>query len=330
MRMRWAAKTSAIVGGFAVSAVFAYLAVRHVDWARFRASLEHSNLWWLLPAFAVLAIGIFLRALRWRLLFPSDARPPIAAVTRALLVGTFFNNVLPGRPGEALRVVTLYQETRTSRAAALGTAVSERVYDVVTLLVLFFVALPWLPRISWLNRLGLLAAAVAVAFAAVVAALARWEERPVTFVLARVPGLSKTPEQIARDLVSGLTAMRHARVAIPALAVSFAAIGAITVSFWLVTLSLRLHVGLGAGLLVMVATNLAMVIPSSPAALGVFEAATVVALRPYGIDRSDALSYAVVLHALNSIPFVLIGLVLLPRHGLRALRAPQEQPPQPQ
>ena len=320
MRIRWAAKTSAIVGGFAVSAVFAYLAVRHVDWARFRASLEHSNGWWLVPALAVLAVGIFLRALRWRLLFPPESRPPVLAVTRALLVGTFFNNVLPGRPGEALRVVTLYQETRTSRAAALGTAVSERVYDVVTLLVLFFVALPWLPRITWLSRLGLLAAAVAVAFVLVVAALARWEERPVTFVLRRLPGLSKTPEQIARDLVSGLAAMRRGRIAVPALAVSFAAIGVITVSFWLVTLSLRLHVSLGAGLLVMVATNLAMVIPSSPAALGVFEAATVVALRPYGIDRSDALSYAVVLHALNSIPFVLIGLVLLPRHGLRALR----------
>ena len=77
----------------------------------------------------------------------------------------------------------------------------------------------------------------------------------------------------------------------------------------------------------MVATNLAMVIPSSPAALGVFEAATIVALRPYGIHRTPALAYAVVLHALNSIPFVLIGLVLLPRHGLRALRGPREQPP---
>ncbi|HWB23695.1 MAG TPA: lysylphosphatidylglycerol synthase transmembrane domain-containing protein [Gaiellaceae bacterium] len=320
MRIRWAARTSAIVGGFAVSALFAYLAVRHVDWMRFRASIEHCNGWWLVPAFAVLAAGIFLRALRWRLLFPAQARPPIPAVTRALLVGTFFNNVLPGRPGEALRVITLYQETRTSRAAALGTAVSERVYDVVTLLVLFFVALPWLPELTWLRRIGVFAGIVAILFIVLVAALARWEERPVSYVLARIPGFSNRHEEVARDLVSGLVAMRTARIAIPALAMSFAAIGVITVSFWLVTLAFHLHVGLGAGLLAMVATNLAMVIPSSPAALGVFEAATVVALHPYGIDRSDALSYAVVLHALNSIPFILVGLVLLPHHGLRALR----------
>ena len=320
MRIRWAARTSAIVGGFAVSAVFAYVAVRHVDWERFRASVEHSNAWWLIPALAVLALGIFLRAWRWQLLFSSDARPPLPAITRALLVGTFFNNVLPGRPGEALRVVTLHQETGTSRAAALGTAVSERVYDVVTLLVFFFAALPWLPEVAWLRRLGFLAAAVAIALVAVAAALARWEERPVRFALARIPGLRLRSDEVARDLVSGLAAMRRGRIALPALAVSFAAIAVITVSFWFVTLSFRLHVPIGAGILVMVATNLAMVIPSSPAALGVFEAATVVALRPYGIDRTDALSYAVVLHALNSIPFVLIGLVLLPHHGLRALR----------
>jgi hypothetical protein len=38
MRIRWAARTSALVGGFAVSAVFAFLAVRHVDWTRVRMS----------------------------------------------------------------------------------------------------------------------------------------------------------------------------------------------------------------------------------------------------------------------------------------------------
>jgi len=43
MRIRWAARTSAIVGGFAVPAVFAYLAVRHVDWTRVCASIGPSD-----------------------------------------------------------------------------------------------------------------------------------------------------------------------------------------------------------------------------------------------------------------------------------------------
>jgi uncharacterized protein (TIRG00374 family) len=325
MRFHRARRASTIVGSLAVSAFFSYLAVRHVDWTRFRGGLERSNFWWLLPAAAVLGLGVFLKAVRWRLLFLPEARPPLAAIARALLVGTFFNNVLPGRPGEAIRVVTLHQETRTSRAAALATAVTERVYDVGALLVLLFVTVPWLPEVTWLRRAAWLAVVLAIALAASIAALARWEEAPVAFLLrpfVRLPGFSEERiARIARDVVAGFAAVRRLGIALPALLLSFAAILVIAFSFWLVTFALRLHVGFGAGLLVMVAVSLAMVIPSSPAALGVFEAATVVALRPFGVDRSDALSYGVVLHALNSLPFIGIGFVLLHRHGAHALRS---------
>ena len=96
MRFRRGARTVVIAGALAVSAAFTYLAFRDVDWAQFRDAFEQSNFWWLIPAAAVLAFGVFLRAVRWRLLFPPESRPPLAAVARALLVGTFFNNVLPG------------------------------------------------------------------------------------------------------------------------------------------------------------------------------------------------------------------------------------------
>ena len=67
--------------------------------------------------------------------------------------------------------------------------------------------------------------------------------------------------------------------------------------------------------------GLSMILPSSPAALGVFEGATIVCLGAYGTGDSRALSYALVLHALNFLPFlVLAPLILRPsvarRHGV--------------
>ena len=325
--MRTMVRAGLILGSFAISGLFTYFAVRGIDWGRFRSALAQSNYWWLIPSFAVLMGGIVLRAVRWRLLFPHDVRPPLAPTFRALLVGTFFNNVLPGRPGEAIRVVTLHQETGTPRPVALGTAVSERLYDVIVLLVTFFLAVPWLPHVNWLRRAGIFAAILTVGLMLLLGMLAKWNVRPILFVLrpfARVPGFSpERIERVAAGLVTGLAAMRQPRLALPALVVSFAAVFTIALSFWLVTLAIGLHVSFGAGLLVMVATNLAMVIPSSPAAIGVFEAATVVALRPYGIDQTHALSFAVILHALNVVPFIVLGLVILPRHGMHALRKPR-------
>jgi len=62
------------------------------------------------------------------------------------------------------------------------------------------------------------------------------------------------------------------------------------------------------------------VLPSSPAALGVFEAATVVALRAFDVPHAEALSYALVLHLLNLVPFLLIGVALLGPGTLRRRR----------
>src|SRR5437764_10445330 len=111
--------------GLAVTVVFAYLAVRGVDWGRARAALRSSDLWWLVPALAALAVAVLLRAIRWRYLFAGRTRPPLGATTRALLVGYFFNNVLPARAGEAARVVALNRSAGTSRAELAATVVVE-------------------------------------------------------------------------------------------------------------------------------------------------------------------------------------------------------------
>ena len=57
--------------------------------------------------------------------------------------------------------------------------------------------------------------------------------------------------------------------------------------------------------------GLGLILPASPAAVGVFEAAVLVALKAYGVPESRALSYALVLHALNFFPYIVAGPFLL-------------------
>ena len=165
---------------------------------------------------------------------------------------------------------------------------------------------------------------LAAVLAAGIFALARWEDAPVAFLLRPFGVCRRSPRSgstTSRETSSlGFAAVRRVGIALPALALSFVAVLVIAFSFWLVAFAMHLDLGFGAAILVMVAVNFAMVIPGTPGALGVFEAATVVALHPFGVDRADALSYGIVLHALNSLPFIAIGFVLLHRHGVRALR----------
>lgn len=316
--------------GLFVSLIFVYLALRDVDAGAFRAALRGKDYWVLAPAGLLLAVAIFLRAVRWRILFPPGHRPPTSVVTGSLLIGYFFNSILPARAGEAARVVALNQRAATSRLETLGTIVAERALDVLCLLVFLFAVAPALPGTDWLPRTlgagGVLFAALLV----LLIAFAHYGHRPARLLLrplAALPGVSgERTETAAANLVRGFSFVRRPAVALAAATLTVVSWLLIALSFWLCLLAFELRLGFEAGLLVVIAVNLAMILPSGPAAVGVFEAATLVALSAFGIDRSAALSYAIVVHALNVFPFILVGYVVLQHHTFAVRRERRRGP----
>jgi glycosyltransferase 2 family protein len=88
-----------------------------------------------------------------------------------------------------------------------------------------------------------------------------------------------------------------------------ASAGLASISFWLVTLSFDLDLPVVSGLLVLTAVGLSLILPAGPGSVGVFEAAVIVALRAYDVPQAEALSYALVLHAVNFFPYIVAGAV---------------------
>jgi len=301
-----------VCAGLLVTLVSSYFVVKDVRWNEVGDALATSNLLWLGPALAALAVGVFLRAVRWRTLYASERRPPLRATFEALLVGYLFNTLLPVRAGEAARIVALHRRAGISRAESAGTVMVERVYDVASLLVLLFAALPWLPEVSWLLGAGVLGALLALGLVAAVVLLAVFGDEvllPLARPLGRLPFIAAgTPERLARNLARGLSGLRRTRAAAAAFGWTTASWLVIALSCWLVTIGFDLKLAPVAGLLVTIAIGLAMILPSSPGAVGVFEGATVVALGAYDVSDSRALSFALVLHLLNFVPFVVAGL----------------------
>jgi uncharacterized protein (TIRG00374 family) len=301
--------------GLLVSALFAFLAVRNVQFAEVWDGLRTSNYWWLLPAFVLLGVAILAKALRWHYLFTPETRPGTRAVLASLLIGYFFNSILPARAGEAARVLALKQRAGTSRAEAASTIVVERAYDVLVLLVLLFVAYPWLPRVSWVHGAVIFALALAAGLGTAIVVFAVFGIRPVHFVLrplARLPFVSRERlEHVGDGLGQGLAGLRRPRLMLGALLWTTLGWLALAASTWFVIRGFHLGLPFAAALLVVVATNLAQILPSSPSGIGVYEAAALVAFRAYGVPDSRGLSCALVMHALSFLPFIAAGLFLL-------------------
>jgi uncharacterized protein (TIRG00374 family) len=161
--------------------------VRNVRPSEVWDGLKQSDYWWAIPSIALLLVAQVVRALRWQYLFTAASRPPYRPVFEVTLLGQCFNNVLPARAGEVARIVALHRSAGTSRAETTSTVVVERLYDVVVLLALLFVFVPWFPHVTWLHAAAILAVDLIVVTLAAVVVLLRWASGRSSWCCGRSP-----------------------------------------------------------------------------------------------------------------------------------------------
>jgi phosphatidyl-myo-inositol alpha-mannosyltransferase len=96
----------------------------------------------------------------------------------------------------------------------------------------------------------------------------------------------------------------------------------------LVALGLDERAGIGAAAAVLFAVNVTAALPATPSNLGVFQAACVAVLSAYGVGKTDALAYGIILQAVEIATALAMGMPALVREGmtwkdlrLRALHA---------
>jgi uncharacterized protein (TIRG00374 family) len=304
-----------VLAGLLLSAGFGYLAFRDVDLRELGESIAGANHLYLLPAGTTLAAGVAVRALRWQVLFRRRRRPPFRLVLNALLISYLFNTILPARPGELARIQVLGKRANISRAEVLTTVVLERFYDLFVLITLLALAAPFLPPVDWLAAALALGAVLGAGLVAAALLVWRFGRRGARLLLQPLRLLPRISEErvdaLAGSVVEGLAGVRGAKAASEALALTFLSWLFLGLSGWLLLRGVGIEEGFAAAALVLVATNLVLVLPSSPAGVGAFEGAAVVALAAYGVGREEALSFALILHALNALPSIVAGYIAL-------------------
>src|SRR5262249_49900974 len=88
-------------------------------------------------------------------------------------------------------------------------------------------------------------------------------------------------------------------------------LGAIVFAVWSCFEAARLQLPVSAALCVLAFLGVGISLPSSPGFIGVFQAATVLALSLFGVSGVDALSFSLLLHACQFVPVTVWGLLLL-------------------
>lgn len=292
--------------GLVISATALYFAVRGIRFDALAAALRSTRPIPLVGAVILAVMSSLFRALRWRALFPADVAVPLRYYFTNMMIGYLGNNLLPARAGDVIRTVLFGKRTGVGISRTAATLVVERVVDAASLLAIvgfisFVVPLP--ARLVPAGRI----ASVGCIGALLVLSWIAFRRKTSSEVLTSSSGIRAV---IAR-FVDGLHALRNARSMATVLLFTAAIWFVESIMVFLVLQAARVSAPPLAAVFLLVVLSLGLLIPAGPAAIGSYEFLAVLALSAFAIEKTRALSVAIVLHAMVFCTATTIGLICL-------------------
>jgi hypothetical protein len=292
----------------------AFVALRGMRWGQLAQALRASDPRWLAVA-AVLNLGVVaLAATRWlALLRPLSQRSRWRDAFAAVAAGFAVSTVVPARGGEVVRMESLHRRSGLPKAQIAGTIGLDQLMNSAGFMA-GLALLPWLGGIpGWMRPGGILALIV---FSAAIAAVVLF--RPSSRPSARAGQEEPTSgwSGILARLRLGLAAARSPRALTGSL---MASLGAWTLEVIVMRIALRavgIALPISASVVVLMAVNVMIAIPAAPANVGTFEVGAVLGLLGYGIGKEKALAFALLYHAIQTVPVSILGFSVAAREGL--------------
>ena len=284
---------------------------------------------------ALLLTGLMyaIRAERWQYLLEPLGHTRYVVAFRATVVGFAASFVLPARAGEVLRPYLLARRERLPATAAFATVIVERMLDLVTVLLLLAVFLfllqdgeaaasPRLYQAIWLGGAALTPVGVGVLVALFVMAGHPERLHGVVLRIERVlpARLARAVAGFAKTFAEGLAVVRRPSRLVWAMAWSTALWLAIATQVWVLVRAFDIAMPFGGSFLLTAMLVVGVAVPTPGGVGGTHEALRLGVTSFYGADNNAAIGAAIVQHAVNFVPVLLLGVWFIIQDGLSLTR----------
>ncbi|WP_029458284.1 lysylphosphatidylglycerol synthase transmembrane domain-containing protein [Solidesulfovibrio alcoholivorans] len=229
---------------------------------------------------------------------------------KAFLMSMAVNNIVPAKLGELAKAFYLRRECHFSLSRSITMVFWERFFDLNAILAMGLV-------VAFHFKLKMAFVPLAAAVGGIWVAL--WIVRAFPDFVGRI--IDKMPSNRLAEFMAELK-LQVLHGVTPGFMVVLGLYTAVcwacyaSSTFLVLLWVAKMQLSFGHAAAVFVISSLGMAMPSSPGALGVFEAAVVFSLGLFGVDRSQALAAGLVLHMVQYIPVTLAGLLVLGKSGL--------------
>lgn len=273
--------------------------VRSLDWR-----------WVSLAATADLVVYV-VHGWRWNTLLSPVVRLRLWRTVQAIYIGLFANEVLPLRTGELIRVYLLSHWNDLRLSLGFASIAVERLMDGFWMIAAFLItagAVKGIPKelIILVQILGVL-----ILLGAIVLLWILFHKQEAHAVI----GESRWSSTL-RHVIEGLHLMGNARTLgyTALISLLYLALQIVPVYALMKAYGLDLSFWAAAGVLTIV--RFGTVVPNAPGNLGLFQAACVVALGLFDVDKNDAKTFSFIMFVGQTLPLLIGGAVATAMTGL--------------
>ncbi|MDQ3705036.1 MAG: flippase-like domain-containing protein [Chloroflexota bacterium] len=316
--------------GVIVSVVSLFFAFREFDFGDVWDATGRIQWVWFGLMLAPFVITFMAKVWRWRVLFhPDEERAPFGLLFGALMISYI---PLPFRMGEVARGIIAGSRSGIPMPRVFSTIVVEKVLDVLTLLLLLGISLPFVEVPPDMQGPALMLGVVVTLGAMFLLTLVL---KPgiahgiAHFVASKLPArFGERIEKATGEVLQGFAPMSDPPVALKVVLWSLGTWGFNVLTVYLMLLSFNITVSPLAAAVLVVAANLIMVVPAAPGSVGTFELAVITVLEALGQPRAVAQSFALFYHFIGLAPVAVLGIISMIQLGVGfgTFRSPGAQP----
>lgn len=307
-----------LILGLVVGGLFVWLAFRGTDFEGVKASFREADYIYIIPVVFLSSIVQILRSYRWGIILEPMAKISQRTLFAITSVGFMAISLLPVRMGEIVRPYLVSQKSPVKISSSLATIVVERVFDMLTLMIFLLIVLVKVELPRWIFRSACTVLFIFIPLLLLLIFLAVKREvsaKGIDRILGKLPHkISSRLMRLFHSFIDGLQVLPDLKRTISVVFLSILIWGLIGMATYILFYSFPSmdQLPLTAGYAVLVITALGITLPTAPGFIGNYHFSCVIGLTLFGVPKTDALTFAILLHFLQFSVLILLGLIFLP------------------
>lgn len=308
----------------------------NVDLSEVGSALEKADFLMVALAVVLALVSYWFRALRWQLILRPVASSRHSSVVLATAVGYAAMTLLPARMGDLVRPIVLSRRDRIPVSGTLASILTERIFDLWTVVLYFLVFIIWPPQMALLDAdaarnldvlrfSGYAVGAGLLLGTVILLGLFEFQDRFVATVTKPVGWFRESWRQPASSFLNhfldGLRVLQRPRDLMLTMGASLLLWYLIYWQVRVTLLAFGIHLPLRVSFFIVTMAVIGLAVPS-PGGVGGFHWATQIGLTKFfAVELNLATAIAIVYHAVCFLPITVIGLLCLPMVDMRLSEA---------